>query len=117
MKPQELNLKSEALTEFMIKLEAALKIVPIRMIERKMQAGTVSAKIDFEIREMPTQDGEILHVIEIKPDVKMKIGSKASFDCDKKGGLFISQDVNGTPIIGSNQISIEELITSREAES
>ena len=114
MKPQELNLKSEVLAEFMIKLEAALKIVPARMLEKKMQTGTINAKIDIEIREMPTADGEILNVIEIKPDVKLKIGSKASLDCGKQGGLFISQDENGVPIVGSNQISIDELIKDKK---
>lgn len=113
MKPQELNLKCEALEEFMTNLEAALKIVTMRMMERKMQTGTVSAKIEVELKEMPTADGEILTMIEIKPDVKVKIGSKASLDCEKQGGMFIRQDDYGAPIVGSCQVDIDELI-SRE---
>ena len=114
MKPQELSLQSEALTEFMANLEAALKIVTVRMLEKKMQSGTVSAKIDVELHEMPTADGEILNVLEIKPDVKVKIGSKASLDCEKQGGMFVKLDDRNWQIIGSNQISIDELIEGQK---
>ena len=41
MKPQRLNIESEALEEFRQSLNAALEIVTCQLIRRKLQKGTV----------------------------------------------------------------------------
>lgn len=60
MKPQRMDLESEALAEFKSSLNAALEIVTCRMIRKNMNEGTVSAKIKIRIDEHADQKtGEI----------------------------------------------------------
>lgn len=113
MKPQELSLQCEALEDFVNNLDAALKITAKALLRKKMKNGTVSAKIDIEINEITNQDGEVFNIMSIKPAVNMKIGSKDKMEPQQVHGMYIKQDDDGTPIVGSNQISIDELINEQ----
>ena len=115
MKPQELSLQCEALEEFVMNLDEALKITAKAMMRKKMQCGTVNAKIDIVIQEVTNTDGEVFKILSIKPGVSMKIGSKEKMELAERNGLYVKQDENGVPIVGSSQVSIDELISSQEA--
>lgn len=115
MKPQELSLQCEALEEFVMNLDEALKITAKAMMRKKMQCGTVNAKIDIVIQEVTNTDGEVFKVLSIKPGVSMKIGSKEKMETAERNGLYVKQDENGVPIVGSSQVSIDELISRQEA--
>ena len=51
MKPQRLNIDSEALEEFRKSLDAALEIVTCQLVRRKLEKGTVTAKVAITIEE------------------------------------------------------------------
>lgn len=110
MKPQRMNLESEALDEFRTALNAALEIVTCQLKRKGMREGVVSAKVKIVLHEMKDdKTGEIYHMMELEPDVKMKIGAGDSIKCGKRGGIVMKQDRDGRPMIASQQISIEEL--------
>lgn len=114
MTPQELNLDCEALAEFREGLNMGLRAVALKIMKRGLQSGTVSAKVEITIHEVTTSDGEIVRMIALEPKVDMKIGSKAKFDLSKQDGMLIKTDGDGNPIIGTSQISIDDLIRERE---
>ena len=110
MKPQRMNLESEALIEFKAALNAALEIVTCQLKRKGMQEGVVSAKVKIVLHEMQDdKTGEIYHMMELEPDVKMKIGSGDGIKCGKRGGIIMKSDRDGRPMIASQQISIDEL--------
>ena len=114
MKPQEIGLEHEALGEFRFCFDGELQAVSKTMIRKGMQCGTVNAKIDIVIQEITKDDGEIVKLMVIEPDVKMKIGSKENFKCNKVGALYVKIDENGVAIAGDNQISMEEYMNDQK---
>ena len=114
MKPQRLNLDSEALEEFRQSLDAALEIVTCQLIRRKLQQGTVSAKIGVTIRERADdKTGEIYYEMVLEPGVNMKIGASEKLKCENKAAIM-KQDVDGRTIIASQQIGMDELVAEKE---
>lgn len=114
MKPQRLNIESEALEEFRQSLNAALEIVTCQLIRRKLQKGTVSAKVAITIHEQADdKTGEIYYQMELEPNVNMKIGASDSLKCGKKAAIM-KQDAEGRPLIASEQIGMDELIAEKE---
>lgn len=110
MKPQRLNLESEALEEFRKRLNAGLEIVTSQLIRKKLYKGTVSAKIGITISERADdKTGEIYYEIELEPNVSMKIGASGSLKCGKTAAIM-KQDAEGRPIIASEQIGMDELM-------
>jgi len=114
MKPQEIGIKHEALGEFAWKLDEALQLVSRTMMRKGMQSGNVSAKIDIVIREIQIADGEIVKMMELEPDIRLKIGSKEQFKCDKVGAMFADVTKDGTVIAGDCQISMDEYMAEKE---
>ena len=115
MKPQVISLGHDALTEFRENMDAALQSVSKLMMSKGLKTGTVSAKIDIEIFETETIDGEVLRMMGLEPDVQMKIGSKDKYKCRRIGGLYTQIDDDGYVIAGDRQISMDEL-TEQEGE-
>lgn len=114
MKPQRLNIESEALEEFRQSLNAALEIVTCQLIRRKLQKGTVSAKVAITIHERADdKTGEVYYQMELEPNVHMKIGASDSLKCGTKAAIM-KQDAEGRPLIASEQISMDELIAEKE---
>lgn len=117
MEPQEIGINHSALAEFRTYLDGALQVVSKAMMKKGIQNGSVAAKINFKMYESRNQDGEILKVMCIEPDVKMKIDSKDQFKCEKIGNLFGTIDKDGNVIMGDNQISIEEYMEKKNQET
>ena len=110
MKPQRLNIESEALEEFRQSLNAALEIVTCQLIRRKLEKGTVTAKVAITIEERADQKtGEIYYDMVLEPAVNMKVGASEKLECGKKSAVM-KQDGTGRPMIASAQIGMDELV-------
>ena len=114
MKPQEIGIDHEALAMFRFNLDGALQVVTKVMMARKIVNGTVNAKINIKIQEFKDENGEIYRMMVLEPDVRMKIGSKDQFKCDKIGGLYVKTDDEGKVIVADNQISMEEYMNDQK---
>ena len=110
MKPQRLNIDSEALAEFRTRLSAALEIVTCQLVRRELKKGTVSAKVAISLEERcDDKTGEIYYQMELEPNVTMKVGASDKLECGKKSTIM-KQDRAGRPMIATNQIDMNELI-------
>ena len=110
MKPQRLNLESEALEEFRQSLSAALEIVTCQLVRRRLNKGTVSAKVAITIEERADdKTGEIYYQMELEPNVSMKVGASDSLKCGKRSAIM-KQDNDGRPMIASEQIGMDEIM-------
>ena len=111
MKPQRMSIESEIFDEFRKKLNAMLEMTLREMIRRRMGSGSVSAKISIELAEgTDAETGEMVYEPELKPTVSMKIGSQGKTVCQKKAGFLMKSDGAGGFIVGTNQITMDELI-------
>lgn len=110
MKPQRMNLDSEALEEFRRSLSAALEIVTCQLVRRDLKKGTVSAKVAISLEEhCDDKTGEIYYTMEIQPNVTMKVGASDKLECGKKSAIM-KQDGTGRPMIATEQIDMNELL-------
>lgn len=109
MKPQRLNIESEALEEFRQKLNSALEIMTCQLIWRKLKKGTVTAKVSITIGELTDPNGEIYYEMELEPTVNIKVGASEKLECGRKSTLM-KQDNQGRPMIASAQIGMDELV-------
>ena len=115
MKPQCLNMESDALVSFRNGMNAALSKVLTEMKKRNLMQGTVTGKIDIVMVDVTDNDtGEVQTRIEIDPVVNMKIGSKGKYPCGLVTGLIMAMDEDGNPIVASSQIDIDELLAEKE---
>ena len=113
MKPQELNLNCEVFDVFRMRMDLAINALMRNMIEKDMMTGNITAKIDVELMKKVTDDGEVIWMPEIKPCVNLKIGAKCKLECPTKGGFMMKQGNEGF-IIGTNQVSMDELMDGKE---
>ena len=113
MKPQEWNFESEIFDDFREKLDLALKAVMRNMMEKKVFCGTVTGKIGIEIKQTTTEDGEVVYMPEIAPEIGLKIGAKGKLDCRKQSGFMIKADEGNGFVIGSSQVSMDELLDEK----
>ncbi len=115
MRPQTLSLDCEALEEFRLKLDAALRVIVPRMIEKRNASGTVSAKVDITVNEIKTTDGVIQRFMAMEPAVEIRMTSRAKAECDIVNNLALRIDDDTNEVrIASGQISIEELMNEGE---
>lgn len=114
MKPQQLDLNSEILSEFRNNFEIALNSVIRQMTERKMPGGTLTAKIDIEIREETAESGEIIRTMKVQPDIGVKIGAKGKINCREQNGIYLQIGRDGQPIVASEQISMDDLLDEKK---
>ncbi len=116
MKPQRLSIDSEALEEFRKSLDAALEIVTCQLVRRKLEKGTVTAKVSIKIEERADpKTGEIYYEMELEPTVNMKVGASEKLECGRKSAMM-KQDNQGRPMIASAQIGMDELVDEGEKE-
>lgn len=87
MKPQILDLESEALAEFRERFNFAMSSLIGNMIEKGLKTGEVGGKIRIEINQVTDQEtGELVLMPVIKPDVHMKVGAKGKVRLRDGGG-------------------------------
>lgn len=115
MKPQELNLDSELFEDFRNKVNLAINVLMREMIVKGWAGGKISANIGIEMKSHVTDEGEILYMPTIKPDVKIKIESKANIECEKQEGFIVKQDGANGFVVGTNQITMDELLKEKGA--
>lgn len=110
MNPQKLGLYCEALDEFRTKMDLALGAAARNLMEKRLIEGSVSAKIKIIIKERVNDEtGEITHLIELEPDVIIKIGGKGKLECAKMTRFILQEDKNGEMVIASQQISMDDI--------
>lgn len=116
MKPQTLTLDSEVLENFRENFDSTLAVLLREMRNRRLKEGTITAKLDIEIQESADVTGEIIRLVNIVPEINMKMGAKAKVECAKKNGLFMQMNSEGVPVVGSCQMEIDELLQEGEKE-
>lgn len=109
MKPQAMKLDCELFDEFRQALDGAIRIAVARMMDKGLDSGTITGKLDISLRTSTTEDGEVIYHPEIQPDVQVKIGTKTKLDCTKQIGFLAKRSATGV-VIGSEQVSMDELI-------
>lgn len=114
MKPQALTINSEALADFTDNFNGAMATLVREMQTRRLNEGTITAKVDIQIQNVPNEDGEIVRMMNIIPAVDIKMGAKAKVECQKKVGLFVQMNEQGIPVVGSCQMDIDELLAEGE---
>ena len=110
MKPQELGLESEIFDEFRTVLSSAIRNTVRELIERDLAIGTVSTKIRIELKREIDNDGVVTLMPEISSDIGSKIGASGKMKLGDQKGLILKTGKNGELIIGTNQISIDEML-------
>jgi len=114
MKPQTLTIESEVLEDFRTNFNGTLAVLLREMRSRRLREGTITAKIDIEIDEHADVNGEILRMVNIVPEINMKMGAKAKVECKKKNGLFMQMNEEGVPVVGNCQMDIDELLAKAD---
>ena len=115
MKPQTLTIDSEVLEDFRDNFDGTLAVLLREMRNRRLREGTITAKIDIEIKENPDVNGEVIRMVNLVPEISMKMGAKAKVECAKKYGLFMQVNDDGVPVVGSCQMDIDELLNKEDA--
>ena len=114
MKPQALKLESEIFGELRGGIDACLNILVCQMLQKGINAGSVTAKIGIEIKEDVTEDGEVIR----RPDIKFSVGygmnAKDSIKGNVQKGLILQRDDQGKILIATQQIGMDELIGEGE---
>ena len=110
MEPQKLSLDCEALDEFRWAMDAELRRMVILLVNKELDSGTLTGKINVEIERAVTQDGEIIRKIHIRPNVNIKIKADEKLELGKKENIQLVFDAAGMPIVGTDQISMDDLM-------
>ena len=114
MRPETLNLDSEALKSFRDLFDISLRHALINMEEKDLQTGTITGKVKILIdRDVNRETGEMVTFISLKPDVNVKLGINAKAECEEVKGLHLEFDGNGNPIVAENQISMDEYFAEK----
>ena len=111
MKPQILDMDSEALEEFRERFNLAISSLIRNMVKKDLGAGVVAGKIKIEIdRTVDKDTGEVILMPKLTPDVSMKVDAKGKIECSQVTGMILQTTPCGQPVVASNQITMDELI-------
>lgn len=117
MKPTELSIGNEIFTDLRIKMDVALNAVISNLIEKKLNEGKVTAKIDIQLFTKTDQEtGELLYEPVFEPEVNVNIGAKSKLECTTQAGLIVKKSKCGRNFIGTNQISFDDLMDKADQE-
>lgn len=106
-----LNIESEQLKSFRDLFDISLRHMLENMEQKSLQSGTITGKIKVSMeRIVDRETGEMMTMLDLKPDVSVKLGSNGKAECAEIRGLFLSFDRNGDPIVSENQITMDELM-------
>lgn len=114
MKPQELTIKSELFDEFMSNLDIGMRILVNRMIATRIGKGSVNAKIVIEMKEFIDDNGELIRMPEFSYNIGMGMSEKESMKGNMKKGLILKKIGPTRLLIGTDQISMDELIEEKK---
>ena len=114
MKTQELTISGEMFEELRTNIDVAMRILINRMITAKINKGSVSAKIAITMKEFIDDNGEIVRMPEIDYNIGMGMSEKDSMKGNIQRGLFLQRCAEGRLMVGSQQVSMEELMTAQE---
>ena len=118
MRPKELSINNEIFTDLRVKMDMALNAVITNLIDKKLGAGKVTAKIGIELFEKTNEEtGEIYYDPVFKPEVNISVGEKAKLECSAPLGMVLKKSRCGKNIISSNQISMEDLEEAEKEET
>ena len=110
MKPQELNIESEIFDDLREKFDLTINAMMRNLIAKSMREGTLTVKIKVKLDEITTTDGEIQYMPAFEPKINMKIGAKGDIELEKIAGMLMKESGDGRHVIGSSQVSMDELI-------
>lgn len=115
MKTQELTINGELFEEFRNNADMAMKILVNRMISTRINKGTVSMKIGIEMKEFIDDNGEMVRMPDISYSIGMGMSEKDTLKGNLQRGLMLKRGLNGVLMVGTDQISMDELIAEGEA--
>ena len=115
MKTQELTINGEIFDELRTNIDVAMKILINRMISTRIDKGSVNAKITINMKEFIDDNGEIVRMPEIDYSIGMSMSEKDSMKGNVQRGLILQRCTAGRLMIGSQQVSMDELMEEREA--
>lgn len=110
MKQQEFDLNSEIFDEFRNVLSIAIRNTAKELIERDLAKGTITAKIAIEMKRDVDDDGVVTLMPEISSDIGSKIGASGKMKPSDQKGLIMKKGPHDELIIGTHQISIDEVL-------
>ena len=113
MKAHELDLDSIVFAELRAKLNATIEYTVRQMKEKGLEEGQVSAKIKIGMISGADENGEIHTTAVFEPKVTSRIGSSAEDKCGATGGR-ITIGRNGQVIVGSEQVTMDELMDDQK---
>lgn len=90
-------------------LDAYLNMLIRTLVDKDLEGGSVSLKINVEIQKMVTDDGEIVYAPEITPKVSIKVGASGSSECHVPKGLIMKRSQDGKNLVCENQITMDEI--------
>lgn len=115
MKPQELTINGELFEEFRNNFDMAMKILINRMITTRISKGAVNAKITINMKEFIDDSGEVVRMPEMDFGIGMGMSEKDSMKGNLHRGLILKRRASGSLLIGTDQVSMDELIGGKEA--
>lgn len=110
MKTQELTINGEMFDELRTNIDVAMRILINRMITARIDKGSVSAKISITLKEIIGDNGEIVRMPEIDYNIGMGMSEKESIKGSMQRGLILQRCQAGMLMIGSQQVSMDELM-------
>ena len=110
MKPQELTINGELFDETRNNLDTAMKILINRMISTGIKKGAVSLKVGIELKEIINDSGEVIRMPDISYSVGMGMTEKDTMKGNIQRGLMLKRAACGKLLIGSEQISMDEIM-------
>lgn len=110
MKTQELTINGEMFEELRTNIDVAMRILINRMITARIDKGSVSAKISITMKEIIDENGEVVRMPEIDYNIGMGMSEKESMKGSMQRGLVLKRCQAGRLMIGSQQVSMDELI-------
>lgn len=114
MKPQELTINGELFDEFRNNFDVAMKILINRMISTRIGKGSVNAKITINMKEFVNDQGELVRMPEMDFGIGMGMSEKDSMKGNLQRGLILKRRTTGGLLIGTDQISMDELMGGEE---
>ena len=105
-----LSMGNKSFADTRIKLDVMLNLLMNQLIEKDLMSGSVTLKINVDMKTHVTDEGEIIYMPEIEPKIAMKIGGSGSLDCFVPKGLVMKHGQDGKNIVCENQIHMDEVM-------